>query len=117
MGELSYLGFGHIVDWVQIFLPFKIPLFINCRTNLHGPLDHCSRIMIPAEVENLQSQLVGGQLAVEEFFAIIMQSYDLDLCKESFTIHVSSSQNCIDISISLPSIFEHEFEDLYHRCT
>ena len=48
--------------------------------------------MIPAEVENLQSQLVEGQLSVEEFFAIIMQSYDLDLCKESFTIHVSLSQ-------------------------
>ena len=44
--------------------------------------------MIPAEVENLQSQLVEGHLAVEEFFAIILQSYELELCQESFTIHV-----------------------------
>lgn len=48
--------------------------------------------MIPAEVENLQSQLVEGHLAVEEFFAIILQSYELELCQESFTIHVSLSQ-------------------------
>lgn len=37
--------------------------------------------MIPAEVENLQSQLVEGHLAVEEFFAIILQSYELELCQ------------------------------------
>ena len=45
--------------------------------------------MIPVEVENLQSQLVESLLSVDEFFAIILQSYDLDLCKESFAIHVS----------------------------
>ena len=48
--------------------------------------------MIPAEVENLQSKLVEGHLAVEKFFAIILQSYELELCQESFTIHVSPSQ-------------------------
>lgn len=40
--------------------------------------------MIPAEVESLQSQLVDLQLAVDEFFAILLSMYDLDLCKESF---------------------------------
>ena len=41
--------------------------------------------MIPAEVESLQSQLVDLQLAVDEFFAILLSMYDLDLCKESFS--------------------------------
>ena len=74
--------------------------------------------MIPAEVENLQSQLVEGHLAVEEFFAIILQSYELELCQESFTIHVSLSQIlqnlnffffCFDIFV------KYEFEGLCHR--
>ena len=73
--------------------------------------------MIPAEVENLQSQLVEGQLSVEEFFAIIMQSYDLDLCKESFTIHVSLSQILHKASFKVVSLFWHEFKGLYHRFT
>ena len=57
--------------------------------------------MIPAEVENLQSQLVEGHLAVEEFFAIILQSYELELCQESFTIHVSLSQILQNLNIFL----------------
>ena len=48
--------------------------------------------MIPAEVENLQSQIVEGQLAVDQFFAIILQSYDLEICKESFKLDASLGQ-------------------------
>ena len=71
--------------------------------------------MIPAEVENLQSQLVEGQLSVEEFFAIIMQSYDLDLCKESCTIHVSLSQILHKTYFKDVVFLEHELKGLNHR--
>ena len=37
--------------------------------------------MIPLEVENLQSQLSGGEIEVDEFFAILLSSYELDLCQ------------------------------------
>ena len=40
--------------------------------------------MIPTEVESLQSQLTDSQLEVEEFFVILLSTYDLDLCKECF---------------------------------
>ena len=40
--------------------------------------------MIPTEVESLQNQLTELQLDVEEFFAILLSMYDLDLCKECF---------------------------------
>ena len=37
--------------------------------------------MIPLEVENLQSQLSGGEIEVDDFFAILLSSYELDLCQ------------------------------------
>ena len=78
--------------------------------------------MIPVEVENLQSQLVESLLSVDEFFAIILQSYDLDLCKESFAIHVSLSLSQIFpkkittsklVIILLNEFNLHELQDLY----
>ena len=40
--------------------------------------------MIPTEVENLQTQLTDGDLHVEEFFAILLSTYELDASKEIF---------------------------------
>ena len=59
----------------------EIPLALNYY--LQTQIYTCTK-MIPAEVESLQSQLVDLQLAVDEFFAILLSMYDLDLCKESF---------------------------------
>ena len=39
-------------------------------------------IMIPSEVESLQNQLTEGSLGVEEFFAIILSTYEFDDSKE-----------------------------------
>ena len=40
--------------------------------------------MIPAEVESLQTQLTNGELNVEEFFAILLSTYEFDSSKEIF---------------------------------
>ena len=40
--------------------------------------------MIPTEVESLQAQLTDGSLQVEEFFAILLTTYELDISKEKF---------------------------------
>ena len=53
--------------------------------------------MIPLEVENLQSQLSGGEIEVDDFFAILLSSYELDLCQvykfSWFSIKVHKSHN------------------------
>ena len=38
--------------------------------------------MIPTEVESLQDQLTEGSLEVEEFFAILLSTYEFDDSKE-----------------------------------
>ena len=38
--------------------------------------------MIPSEVESLQNQLTEGSLEGEEFFAILMSTYEFDDSKE-----------------------------------
>ena len=40
--------------------------------------------MIPSEVESLQAQLTEGGLQVEEFFAILLSTYELETSKEIF---------------------------------
>jgi len=40
--------------------------------------------MIPTEVESLQAQLTDGSLQVEEFFAILLSTYELDISKLYF---------------------------------
>ena len=37
--------------------------------------------MIPSEVESLQHQLIEDQLHVDEFFTILLSSYEFDTCK------------------------------------
>ena len=39
-------------------------------------------VMIPSEVESLQDQLTEGSLEVEEFFAILLSTYEFDASKE-----------------------------------
>ena len=43
-----------------------------------------SLIMIPTEVESLQTQLTNGELDVGEFFAVLLSTYEFDSSKESF---------------------------------
>ena len=37
--------------------------------------------MIPSEVERLQNQLTEGSLKVEEFFAILLSTFEFDASK------------------------------------
>ena len=49
--------------------------------------------MIPSEVESLQDQLTEGSLEVEEFFAILLSTYEFDASKEWNIFNLSFEQH------------------------
>ena len=56
--------------------------------------------MIPREVESLQDQLTQGSLQAEEFFAIVLSTYEFDTSKEIYStlpIIYTSNQTISDV--------------------
>ena len=56
--------------------------------------------MIPSEVESLQAQLTEGGLQVEELFAILLSTYELETSKEIFnpSLFNASAKPCVTTS-------------------